>query len=923
MKSKNLALNSSCRRGQDRFHEGGGVGKVMGGEEENEVFFSLEDDEPVAEPAPQPLHVGTITPEAKPEPEEVFEGEVVEPAFVEDASGTFEVSWPLLGMDCPDCAAKAMGALSHMKQVTQSYVSATSAEVKVNVDLEHGALSEVASVLRSLGHAPDIEHHELVGVRAKGVAHRNNVPLQKLERVIRRQPGILDAEISDDDRILVQLVVTKDKALMEARTRALTHVLGIEPDFAVAKSDRLQPHQWRLIGGGIAFPILLLVLLAEFVGYHGLLVPLVAVPAVIVGGVQMFKEAFASLRNLQMGFQVLTSLAVIGACILGMWEEALIVTILVAFTIHLEGDALIKARQAMQGGLDRLPRTARKVTQPHAPSITPGSIVIAPSGGFTAPMTQALTPGGHLNTLPQTETVPIDLVRPGDKIEIRSGELIPADGRIVEGKGALNKAPLTGESVPVDVREGDVIEAGLVLSKGPVVCEVLAVGDETRLSGLIDAVHTFREVPPRLHSSIEKFTAIWVPTVLFGALAVWYFFFPQDWKIILLLWVVSCPCALLLATPVPHAAALSNAAQNGVIVRGGDALERMAHVNHILLDKTGTLTSGRPTVGAIVLGKGRRKQTALQLMMGLESRSSHPYALAVLEHGATEGVKAAEIKQINDIEAGVSGQFGSSEVAFIRPDKAASMGVEVEPKLTEAFEQAKQAGHGASLLVKEGKGVALATFIHDDTRDGTDTLIAELRKRNLNIEIISGDHQNAVSEFARSIGLPESAAHGGLSPEEKVQWVKARATSHVTMMVGDGFNDAAALAVADIGVAIGTGESVNLEAADVLVPGDDPRMITEMIDLARQAQRTLMQNLFFSVFITVTLVFAVIQRWYDQLWVGVLIHELSVVIVILNGARLAQNGQSIALLKETLASVVAETRRSFSMFRRRYLPARD
>jgi Cd2+/Zn2+-exporting ATPase len=143
------------------------------------------------------------------------------------------------------------------------------------------------------------------------------------------------------------------------------------------------------------------------------------------------------------------------------------------------------------------------------------------------------------------------------------------------------------------------------------------------------------------------------------------------------------------------------------------------------------------------------------------------------------------------------------------------------------------------------------------------------------------------------------------------------------MMVGDGFNDAAALAVADVGVAIGTGESVNLEAADVLVPGDDPRMITQMIDLARQAQRTLMQNLFFSVFITVTLVFAVVQAWYDQLWVGVLIHELSVVIVILNGARLAQNGQSMKLLKETLKSVVEDTQIAFSSFRARYLPARS
>ncbi len=889
----------------------------MGKEDGEEVFLSLEDDGGAPEPAPEP------TP-AQPEPEEdtsYLMAEVVDTSMVEEASGSYTVSWPLLGMDCPDCAAKAMGALRHMKQVTESNVSATSGEVRVSVDLERGPMSEVSSVLRSLGHAPDVEHHELVGVRAKAVAHRNSVPVAQLERVIRRQPGVLDAEVADDDRILVQLVASAQQELVAARNRALEHLIGTEPKFATATSNRLRPDQWRLIGAGIALPVLLLVMVAEVLGYHGILIPVLALPGVLIGGLQMFKEALASLKNLQMGFQVLTSLAVIGAGILGMWEEALIVTILVAFTAHLEGDALHKAREAMQGGLDRLPRTARKIND-GALCITPDTPLTTPSGGFALPMASAPTLTMATQAQPETEMVPIDLIRPGDKIEIRSGELIPADGRILEGKGALDKAPLTGESVPVDVGVGDVIEAGLVLARGPVVCEVLAVGDNTRLSGLIDAVHSFREAPPRLHSGIEKFTAIWVPMVLFGAFAVWYFMFPDNWKIILLLWVVSCPCALLLATPVPHAAALSNAAHRGVIVRGGDALERMARVNHVLLDKTGTLTSGRPTVGEVVLGKQRRMDSALKLMMGLEARSSHPYALAVMDHCEKQGVRPAAIKGLTDIDAGVQGVHGSTDVAFIRPDKAAGMGVEVEASLMEAFDAAKQHGHGASLLVKDGIGIALVTFIHDDTRDGSGALIASLSERSVNVEILSGDHQSAVSEFARSVGLPESAAHGGLSPEDKVKWVKARSSSHVTMMVGDGFNDAAALAVADVGVAVGTGESVNLEAADILIPGDDPRMLTEMIDLARQAQRTLMQNLFFSVAITVTLVFAVIQQWYDQLWVGVLIHEASVILVILNGARLAQNGQAIPLLKETLRTMVNDTKLAFASFKARYMPAK-
>ena len=890
----------------------------MAGDSEDEVFLSLEDEEPEKEISPPLTSPSRKKPKIE-KPEPILMGEVVDTSIVESLTGSFSVSWPLLGMDCPDCAAKAMGALSNMKQVNSPFVSATSGEVRFELQMEYGPLSEVSSVLRSLGHAPDVEHHELVGVRAPSIAHRNDLPSQKLERLFKQQPGVLDAEVGDDNRILLQLVGDASKEMFEARDRALKHIIGGDAQFSAARSSRLRPDQWRLIGGGIALPILLIVILAELIGLSPIIIGIVSIPGILVGGLQMFKEAFASLRNRQMGFQVLTSLAVIGASILGMWEEALIVVILVAFTAHLEGDALLKAREAMQGGLDRLPRTARRVTKDalylDQNAITQTSVIsLASAGtGLSPAMVSAASQVGQ-----DTEMVPIDLIHIGDKIEIRSGELIPADAKVVEGKGALDKAPLTGESVPVDVGVGDEIEAGLVLASGPVICEVIAVGDQTRLSGLIDAVHSFREAPPRLQSGIEKFTAIWVPFVLFGAFAVWYFIYPDDWKIILLLWVVSCPCALLLATPVPHAAALSNAAQKGVIVRGGDALERMARVNSVLLDKTGTLTSGKPTIGAIVMGKKRRKNSALQLMMGLESRSSHPYALAMMDHCDSEGIKAAQIGEINDIDAGVEGVYNGTKVAFIRPDKAGEMGVTLEQTLALSFTEAQSKGHGASLLIKDGEAIALATFIHDDTRRGSDRLIASMNTRNIRVEILSGDHQEAVSQFARSVGLPESAAHGGLSPEEKVKWVRNRSKSNVTMMVGDGFNDAAALAVADVGVAVGTGESVNLEAADVLIPGDDPSMLTDMIDLARKAQRTLIQNLFFSVAITLILVFAVVQGWYDQLWVGVLIHEASVLLVILNGARLAKNGQSIPLLKETLRAMVGDTKDAFSSLKQRY-----
>jgi Cd2+/Zn2+-exporting ATPase len=883
----------------------------------DEVFLSLDDDDPVQ------LEKEKIISQPQQEQQEdvrtdnpsILDAEVLDTTIIKDFRGKFEVAWPLIGMDCPDCASKAMGALSYLDHVSDPKVSATIGEVRFQIDVEHGSASEVSSILRSLGHAPDVVHQELLGVQASAVAHRNNIALDKLEQLLKHQPGILDAEVSDD-RMLIQVIAELPPELAVLRDEALEHILGQPPRYGIGRSDRIRPDQWRLIGGGIAVPILLVVMLAEIAGLSEMMIGAIAIPGLIIGGSQMFKEGLSSLKNRQMGFQVLTSLAVIGAGILGMWEEALIVAILVAFTAHLEGDALKKAREAMQGGLDRLPRTARRVEK-SAPIKAENISKIS----ISLPMASTIMPSNQ--TLPSCkddDIIPIDLVRKGDVLEIRSGELIPADGVIIEGTGSLDKAPLTGESVPVEVNVGDSIEAGLVLAKGPLLIKVTATGKDTRLSGLIEAVHSFKEVPPRIQGSLEKFTAVWVPFVLFGAFAVWYFMFPNDWKIILLLWVVSCPCALLLATPVPHAAALSHAAQRGVIVRGGDVFERLAKVNHVLLDKTGTLTSGKPKIGEVVTAKGQRKDTVLKIAAGLEQRSSHPYALSILEHCVKEDVDASPITNLQDIDGGVAGVYRQSKVKFLRANQKDAVMKNADKSIQDALENALEAGHGASVLLKDDKVIGLFTFVHDDTRVGSETLVPEFYSRHINVEIISGDQQRAVDEFAQQIGLPQNAAHGELDPERKVKWVEGRSQTHITMMVGDGFNDAAALAVADVGVAVGTGESVNLEAADILIPSDDPRMLTEMIDLARKAQRTLSQNLLISVGITIALVVAVIYQMYDQLWVGVLIHEASVILVIFNGARLAQNGQMWPLLRSTLVSLYSETIESFKALQKRFRP---
>lgn len=901
-------------------------GDNMAGKDEDEFFLSLEDENatsskenPKKKPSKKTKKPNKVIDEDL--EKQILDAEILDDLVVEQPNGIFEVEWPLIGMDCPDCANKAHNALDHLMQTTEVKISATTGEVSLKVDLEYGLLSQVSSVLKSLGHPPDVSFYLLSGVNARVVAKRNKIQVKEVEKLLLRQPGVLDVEVNRDNEILIQLLPAPAKDMLEFRDNALTRITGKKPVFTEVSSTRLRPDQWRLFGGAVAVPLLLIVILGEIAGFPSVVIGLIGATGVFIGGLQMFHEAFASLLSRQMGFQVLTSIAVIGAGVLGMWEEALMVVILVSVAAHLESSALENARNAMQGGLDRIPRTARRIlnkTKEIQEAIKPETFTLqmAPS---PLTNTESLLLNQNIQTSEEHEIISLDLLNIGDTIEVRSGELIPADGKIIDGYGALDKAPLTGESAPVEVTVGDEIQAGLILARGPVLLEVAAVGDDTRLSGLIEAVHSFKEQKPEIQNLLEKFTAIWVPVVLFGALLVWYFMFPAgEWKIILLLWVVACPCALLLAAAMPHAASLSRASRMGAIVRGGDILERLSKVNHVLLDKTGTLTSGKPTIGQITIAKGKQRKAALGLAGGLEKRSSHPYAQAILEFLKSEDIEPSKVADISDLEAGVKGSISGKEVYFIRADIAKEYNITIGKEISQAIKDAKKEGHGMSLLARDNTALALFTFIHDDTRSGSKELIQGFQDRSVSIEILSGDQQSSVSSFASQIGLADQSAHGGLSPEQKVSWVEKRSQTHVTMMVGDGFNDSAALAVADVGIAVGTGESVNMEAADIMFPGDNPKMLLELHDLSRKMNNALIGNILISILITVTLVVAVINGWYDELWVGVLIHEASVLLVILNGARLAGKDGMFSMLFTIIKSLWSDTLAVFIQFKQHY-----
>ena len=869
-------------------------------EEDSEGFLSLEDEEIPPLEVKQRKPRKPVSKLLKPLFDSVIpdESKSKDMLVLGEYSGNHNISWPIQDMDCPHCASEAMSALNRLGHVSTSLVSATDGTVTIDVDFEKGTLAQASAVLRSLGNPPDIPFMQISGVTSSSIAARHSVPIKGLPRIFRRQPGVLDCDIDREGNIKLQLVPNLVKELQIAMDESLRDVVGGDFKLIPEKINTVTSSQWRMIGSGFAFLMLISLIVTDyFITKNPWVLGAIGLSGVILGGVKMFSKAFGSIQNRQLGFQVLTSLAVIGASFLQSWGEALMVLILVSWTEHMENDALVKARKAMQGGLDRLPRTARRVPNKKLDKISMSSISIA-----AAPISMVPVAPKSLDA----EEIPVGLVMKNDHLEIRSGELIPADGKIIHGTGSVNRAPLTGESVPVDVGKGDELQAGLTLSRGPVTIEVTAVGEDTRLSGLIDTVHTYKDIPTRLQGALENFTSLWVPTVLVGAVLAWLVIPDASWTIILLLWVVACPCALLLASPVPHAASLSLASKSGAIARGGDVMEALSKVNLALLDKTGTLTSGKPIIGKMTLSRGRRRDSAIALAAGLEASSNHPYAQAIIELAKNESIEPLQLTDLSDDGNGVSGKIEGSDVSFVRAEKSLVSG-----SLLKALDEALKQGHGASLLLKDGKQVALFTFVHDDLREGTDELVAALYKLGVNVEILSGDNQEAVNALAKRIGVQESAARGEMTPEGKVKWVQDRSLTHITMMVGDGFNDAAAMAASDVGIAIGTGESANLEAADVLIPGDDPRLIAELVTLAKRTNSVLMWNIKYSVAVTLFLVYLVLAGINESLAFGVLIHELSVIGVIINGARLSGTGGTLKLIGEIFRSIWKGTLDSF------------
>ena len=588
-----------------------------------------------------------------------------------------------------------------------------------------------------------------------------------------------------------------------------------------------------------------------------------AVAAVALAGLSTYIKGFNALRRGRLNISALMTVAVTGAFLIGEWPEAAMVMALYALAEWLEARAVDRARGAIGGLLEMAPDTVEQ-RDAH----------------------------GHWHAAKAAD-VPLGAV-----IRVKPGTRLALDGVVTAGRSAIDQAPVTGESLPVDKAEGDAVYAGTLNQTGVLEVRVTAGARDTQLARIIHAVEQAQSERAPTQAFIDRFAAVYTPAVFVLALAVallgpWlagWSWLTAIYKALVLL-VIACPCALVIATPVTIVSALANAARRGVLVKGGVYLEEARRLKAVALDKTGTLTLGKPVLVAHeVLLDPELPAPVLSAAAALSAHSAHPVSQAIAQGLAAQGVAAGNVEHFVDQPGhGVEGVVGGQRLRLISQRAAEALGLG-SALLTERLAAHQAQGRSVSLLVSDTAVLALFA-VADTVKDHAPEAVRELHALGVQTVMLSGDHPAAAQAVAGAAGVAE--AHGQLLPGDKLARIaELQARLGPTAMVGDGINDAPALAAADIGIAMGSaGTDIAMEAADVVVMNDDLRRLPGLIRLSRRTHGVLWQNIVLALGIKAAFL-GLALAGLATMWMAVFADMGASLIVVANGLRMLRGGRA-------------------------------
>lgn len=598
----------------------------------------------------------------------------------------------------------------------------------------------------------------------------------------------------------------------------------------------------------IAGVLIVLGLLAPRIGYASYRDPAL-IMATLIAVVPIAIRAFQALRMKAFSIELLVTIAVTGALYIHEYTESSIVTFLFLFGAYLEARTLEKTRSSLKKLIDMAPREADVIRDG------------------------------------ETLTIPVEEVVIGDRIIIRSGGKVPVDGSIIAGKASLNEAAITGESVPASKGPEDKVYSGTIVDTGYLEIIAEKVGDDTTFAKIIELVEEAQESKSKTQKFLDKFANYYTPSVV--VLAIVVFGLTGNLHVAITFLVVACPGALVIGAPVSTVAGIGNGAKNGVLLKGGEVMDRLSKVDTIVFDKTGTLTIGKPEVTDIKTFLNVETDKLLGLVAMAETISEHHLGQTIVREANQRNLNldgeilSGEVIKGNGIRAQVDGR----ELAIGNRMLMDSENVQVSDEIAAYAVQREKAGNTAIFAAVDGQ-IAGIFSIADQIREDAPQALADLRKNGIKkMVMLTGDNKHTAELVANVLGLDEF--HAELLPENKVEYVKKLKTAgHVVAMAGDGINDAPAIATADIGLAMGEGGTdVSMETADVVLMADKLMQFSHAYALAKATVLNMKQNTFIAVAVVFILLAGVLADRV-HLASGMFIHEASILVVILNAMRL-------------------------------------
>ncbi len=568
--------------------------------------------------------------------------------------------------------------------------------------------------------------------------------------------------------------------------------------------------------------------------------------ASILGLAPIAIQAFQALRVKVVSIDVLVTIAVIGAFLIKNLEESAIVTFLFLFGSFLEQRTLNKTRSAIKELTEMAPESALKQME---------------NGEF--------------------EEVEVDEVDVGDVLLVKTGAKVPVDGTVLTGEGHINEASITGEAVPVGKQKDSGVYAGTILENGTIQIVADRVGEDTTFGKIIELVEEAQDSKSEAERFIDKFSKYYTPAVLILSAIVWLF--SRNIELAITILVLGCLGALVIGVPVSNVAGIGNGARHGVLLKGSEVIHDFSKVDTMVFDKTGTLTIGNPKVADTEI-YGDNRDEVMSYLASVENESDHPLAKAVVEH--LGDIKLYTVEKTDVVKGGgIVAQVDGHRVAVGNVFLMEQENVPLSETARKDIAKFEKNGNSLVLTAVDGELKSLMG-IRDQIRPGVKENLQRLKRLGVkNLVVLSGDNQGTVDLVAKELGLTE--AHGHMLPEDKSAYIEElKAKGQIVAFVGDGVNDSPSLALAQIGIAMGSGTDVAIETSDVVLMNSDFSRLPHALGLTKATANNMRQNIIIAVGVVLVLLASVFFSEWMNMSIGMLVHEGSILVVIVNGMRL-------------------------------------